>query len=153
MKNSGFFKSWCISHARMAPLNLHQINTVIGRRPVINGNNAINLTWRPLMTSTNQTTIFVTRNVLQPITTVFGGHRVRIGQGSIEGGFTYNLDFFGKRSLKIGSIRAKIPLGSNHFVQVQANGVEEAHHLLSVGDNLIDSLSLLHHHIEGNSCK
>lgn len=120
--------------------NLHQINTVIGRRPVINGNNAINLTWRPLITSNNQTTIFVTRNVLQPITTVFGGHRVRIGRASIEGGLTYNLDFFGKRSLKIGSLRARIPMGTNHFIQVQTNGVEESHHLLSVGDNTIDTL-------------
>ena len=120
--------------------NLHQINTIIGRRPVINGNNALNLTWRPLITSNNQTTIFVTRNVLQPITTVFGGHQVRLGRTIIEGGFTYNLDFFGKRSLKIGSIRAKIPLGSNHFIQIQTNGVEETHHLLSIGDNSVNTI-------------
>lgn len=118
----------------------HRINTLSGRRPSLNGNNGLNVTWRPYQHRVHNTTIFVSRNIQQPITTVLGAHRIRLGRGAIEGAFTYNLDFFGKRSLKIGSLSGKFPLGQNHYLEVSGNLVEEAHHLLSIGDNLIDSM-------------
>ncbi len=118
----------------------HRINTVAGRRQILNGNNAASVTWRPYINSTHQTTIFVSRNVLQPITTVIGGHRFRFGRSTLETAMTYNLDFFGKRSLKIGSVRGRFPLGTKHYIDVLGNVAEESHHLLSHGDDLIDSL-------------
>lgn len=119
---------------------LNRINTISGRRPILNGNNALSATWRPYTHNIHQTTIFVSRNVLQPITTVIGGHRIRLGRGSVEGAFTYNLDFFGKKSLKIGAIHARLPMGINHYIEVLANGVEESYHFLSIGDNSIDTI-------------
>jgi hypothetical protein len=119
---------------------LNRINTISGRRPIQNGNNALSVTWRPYTHNVHQTTIFVSRNILQPITTVIGGHRIRLGRGSVEGGFTYNLDFFGKKSLKIGAIHARLPIGMNHYIEVLANGAEESYHFLSAGDHTIDTI-------------
>ncbi len=118
----------------------HRINTVGGRRPILNGNNAVNVTWRPYINSNHRTTVYASRNVLQPITTVIGGHQVRFGSNTIEAAMTYNLDFFGKRSLKIGSIQGRFPIGTKHYVDILGNLAEESHHLLSHGDDLIDSI-------------
>lgn len=118
----------------------HRINTLSGRRPALNGNNAVSVTWRPYQHRIHNSTILVSRNVMQPITTILAAHRVRLGRSSLEGGFTYNLDFFGKRSLKIGSLSGKFPIGQNHYFEFSSNLVEETHHLLSIGDNLIDSM-------------
>ncbi len=119
---------------------LHRINTVGGRRQTVNGNNAVSMAWRPYQNTVHQTTIFVSRNVLQPITTVIAGHRVRFGRSSVESAFTYNLDLFGKRSLKIGTFQGKFPIGEKHYLGISGNIVEETQHLLSLGDNMVDTL-------------
>ncbi|NJN78810.1 MAG: hypothetical protein HC803_11210 [Saprospiraceae bacterium] len=119
---------------------LNRINTVSGRRTILNGNNALSVAWRPYINTAHQTTVFVSRNILQPITTVIGGHRVRLGRSSVEGAFTYNVDFFGKRSLKIGAIQGRFPIGTKHYIDISANGVEESQHLLSTGDNSINAI-------------
>lgn len=117
---------------------LHGIDLIAGRRPSLNGNNSLSMNWRPLNTDRHKTLIYVARNVRMPITSILASHRLQFNGASVEAAGAYALDFFGKKSTGIASLRSRFPIKQRHYIDFTVNGVNETHHLQSIGDNAIN---------------
>ena len=119
---------------------LHDIPTMEGRTPENNGFNSLGLTYKYQYDLYNKTEVSVARNIRNPITNVAAGHTYRRGDLIFQGFGSYTLDFFGRKSTKIGTINVEVPFLANHFFNFTANLANETHHLESIGGEDISHL-------------
>lgn len=116
----------------------HRITTMGGRNTTINGLNTLNFTLRALKTDKHLTTLFLSRNIRMPVTSLSASHRLSLNQASLLGAYNYTLDFFGKKSTEVGTFHGRTPIGKHQYLDVLVNGAKEIHHLESIGNSSVN---------------